>query len=74
MVTQGNFLSAKMFFDSFMDIRPAFHRCIIGNDHAQFAMDFSDAGDDAGRRKLVVVLSPGGHDREFKEGRFFVNE
>jgi len=57
---QRDFLRAQMLLHSDREIGAAFNGGVIGNDHAFAARYAPDAGNDAGRRDLVVVKPVGG--------------
>ena len=56
------------------EIRAAFDRRIVRDDHALAAFDDADAGDDAGTRRLPVIDVPGGERIQLEERRPRVDE
>ena len=47
----------------------AFHRCVVGNDHALDAVHPADAGNDRGGRHIAAVHAVRGELRDLEEGR-----
>src|SRR5690606_21066732 len=67
-VLDGDFLSANMLLHRLAEKASAFHRGVIGDDHAGGATHRADAGDDAGTGQLAVIKAPGSQRRELEKG------
>ena len=53
-------LRTQVFLDGDRIVGAAFDRRVVAHDDALTASDFADAGDDAGRRRGIVVHTVGG--------------
>ena len=73
-VLPRDLLRAQMLLHRDREIRAALHRGVVGDDDAFAAGDAADAGDDAGRRHLVVVHAVGGKLRQFQERRAGIDQ
>src|SRR5690606_11873903 len=63
----GDLLCAQMLLHGDREIRPAFHGCVVRNDHDMHAVDTADAGDDASTGCAAVVHILGGERRELEK-------
>src|SRR5690606_27219333 len=68
-VLLGDLLGAQVFFDRQGVIRAALDRGVVADDHAFGAGHATNAGDDAGARRGIVIDVMRGHRRELEEGR-----
>src|SRR5712691_3852960 len=50
------------------EVRAAFHRCVVRDEHALLAFDDADPRHDAGARRLAAVQLPGGERAQLQEG------
>ena len=55
MILHRDFLGPQMLLHGDRVIRPAFHRGVIGHDHASDTSHHSDPGDDATARNLILI-------------------
>ena len=67
-------LRPQVLLDGQRVVRAALHGGVVGDDHAGPAGDPADAGDDAGRRRRVVVDAVGGERRQLEERRAGVDQ
>ncbi len=74
MVLLGDLLRAQVLLDRHRVVRAALHRRVVRDDHAFDAVDAADAGDDAGRRRVVVVHAVRGELPDFEERRAGVEQ
>lgn len=65
VVFEGDLLGAQVLFDGDGEVGSAFHRGIVGDDDALFALDASDPGNDSGAGGIAVVHSVGSEGGEF---------
>ncbi len=68
-VLQRDLLGAQMLLHGHRVVRAALDGRVVGDDDARRAFDLSDAGDDAGARRVVVVQAVGGERTELEECR-----
>ena len=62
-------LRAQMFFDRHRIVSAALDGSVVTHDHAFLTLDAANAGDDAGRRRSVVVHVERGQLGEFQKRR-----
>ena len=67
MIFQRNFLRTDILFNGLVDVGAALHGSVVSRNNGFFAVDDTDTGNDARRRKLVVVHAVGGQRREFQK-------
>jgi hypothetical protein len=65
----GDFLRAKVLLHREREIRSALHRGVVRDHDALAPMDAPDAGDDAGRRHLIVIQAVRRERRQFEKRR-----
>ncbi len=73
-VLEGDLLRPQVFLDRERVVRSAFHGRVVRHDDALALRDAADAGDDPGRRCLVVVEVERGERRDLEERRARVEE
>ena len=73
-VLPRDLLCAEMLLHGERVVRAAFHRRVVGDDHALPALDDADPGDDPGRRCVAVVQVPRGERVQLEERGTRVDE
>ena len=73
-VLQRNLLRAHVLLHRHGKVRPALHGGVVGDDHHLAARDAADAGDDARRRRIVVVHVGSGQRGQLEKGRAGIQE
>ena len=73
-VLERDFLRAQVLLHREREIGAAFHRGVVGDDHALPAADAADAGDEAGGGHRLVVHLPRRERRELEERRAGVEQ
>ncbi len=66
-VLAGDGLGAQVFFHGQWVVAAAFHRGVVGDDHALHAFDAADAGDHPGSSHLFAVDLMGGERADLEE-------
>ena len=74
VVLLGDLLRAEVLLHRQWEVGAAFHRRVVCDDDAAPTLDHSDAGHDAGRRRLAVVDVPRGESVQLEESRAGVDE
>ena len=67
-VLDRDLLRPKVFLDGDGEVGAALDGGVVGHDHHLAAAHASDAGDEPGSRRLVVVHPPGGQRRQLEKG------
>ena len=73
-VLERDLLRAHVLLDRHREVGAAFDRGVVGDDQHFAAGDAADAGDDAGRRRFVVVQVPGRQRRQLEKRRAGVEQ
>ena len=73
-VLERDLLGAHVFLDGQREVGAAFDRRVVGDDHHFASGHAADAGDDAGRGRLVVVEVPGRQRRQFEKRRVGIEQ
>ena len=74
VVLHGDLLGAEVLLHRILHIGAALHRGVVGHDDRLTALDDTNTGDDARRRKVVVVGVVSRHWRELQKRRVRVDE
>src|SRR5437870_1540070 len=67
VILERDLLCAQMLLYRYWKIRSAFDGGVVGHDHRLMTLDHPDAGDEAGRGRLIVVHSIGGESAQFEK-------
>ena len=73
-VLEGDLLGPQVLLDRHRVVGAALDRGVVGDDHAGGPLDATDAGDDPGARRIVVVQAGGGERAQLEERRARVEE